>query len=61
LLTGNAANTDPVCEFSPNRVMVDAVLADINSANEHPCGWTYRINPSPIPRIGRNAEARRSG
>ncbi len=29
LLTGNAANTDPVCELSPNRARVDAVLRDL--------------------------------
>jgi pyrroloquinoline quinone biosynthesis protein E len=45
LLTGNAANTDPVCELSPNRAIVDAVLHDINSAAEQACGWTYRVNP----------------
>src|SRR5690349_15427686 len=45
LLTGNAANTDPVCEFSPNRVMVDTVLDEINSSSDHACEWTYRTNP----------------
>jgi pyrroloquinoline quinone biosynthesis protein E len=46
LLTGNAANTDPVCEFSPNRARVDAVLHEINSCNR-PRDWTYRNNPKP--------------
>src|SRR5437868_14039902 len=32
LLTGNAANTDPVCELSPNRALVDEVLRDPNSS-----------------------------
>jgi len=45
LLTGNAANTDPVCEFSPNRTLVDAVLRDINSSSDHGRDWTYRSNP----------------
>ena len=46
LLTGNAALTDPVCEFSPNRARVDAVLREINSCNR-PHDWTYRSNPKP--------------
>jgi pyrroloquinoline quinone biosynthesis protein E len=45
LLTSNAANTDPVCEFSPNRPHVDAVLRDLNSANGHAPDWVYRFNP----------------
>ncbi len=48
LLTGNAANTDPVCEFSPDRAFVDAVLRDINSSSEHTHQWTYRTNPSAM-------------
>ena len=44
LLTGNAANTDPVCEFSPNREIVDAVLHGVNSPNGKACEWAYRIN-----------------
>jgi pyrroloquinoline quinone biosynthesis protein E len=44
LLTGNAALTDPVCEFSPNRARVDAVLREINSYNR-PRDWIYRTNP----------------
>ncbi len=45
LLTGNAANTDPVCEFSPNRGRVDAVLGEINSSSDYAREWTYRVNP----------------
>ena len=45
LLTGNAANTDPVCEFSPKRAIVDAVLRDINSSSDSAREWTYRVNP----------------
>jgi PqqA peptide cyclase len=47
LLTGNAANTDPVCEFSPNRASVDAVLRDINSSDATR-DWTYRVNPKEL-------------
>jgi pyrroloquinoline quinone biosynthesis protein E len=46
LLTGKAANTDPVCEFSPNRVIVDAVLNDINASSDHAPDWIYRANPT---------------
>jgi pyrroloquinoline quinone biosynthesis protein E len=46
LLTGNAANTDPVCEFSPNRAVVEAVLQNANSLHADPANWTYRTNPT---------------
>jgi pyrroloquinoline quinone biosynthesis protein E len=49
LLTGNAANTDPVCTLSPNRTRVDAVLRDINSSKGHVHDWTYRVNPRALP------------
>src|SRR5215211_7402269 len=49
LLTGNAANTDPVCELSPNRAIVDAVLRDINSSSDQQCDWIYRTCQSPVP------------
>src|SRR5438477_10333538 len=47
LLTGNAANTDPVCELSPNRALVDEVLRDLDSSTPKAFGadWTYRVNP----------------
>jgi pyrroloquinoline quinone biosynthesis protein E len=48
LLTGNAANTDPVCELSPNRASVDAVLRDVNSSSDHIRDWTYRVNPKTL-------------
>jgi PqqA peptide cyclase len=48
LLTGNAANTDPVCELSPNRARVDAVLHDLNSSSDHIRHWTYRVNPKTL-------------
>ena len=46
LLTGNAAKTDPVCEFSPNRTLVDAVLRETNSSTDRACDWIYRVNPT---------------
>jgi PqqA peptide cyclase len=52
LLTGDAANTDPVCELSPNRAVVDAVLHDSNSPIDRaPRDWTYRVNPTTSPRF----------
>ena len=48
LLTGNAANTDPVCEFSANRGKVDAVLHEVNSAPGSIGDWTYRQNPEQV-------------
>src|SRR5437660_5586345 len=49
LLTGNAANTDPVCELSPNRASVDAVLHELDSLGYHAPAWTYRTNPTWSP------------
>jgi pyrroloquinoline quinone biosynthesis protein E len=51
LLTGNAANTDPVCDLSPNRASVDAVLRDLNSSSDHIRDWTYRVNPKTLPTL----------
>jgi PqqA peptide cyclase len=45
LLTGNAANTDPVCTLSPNRAYVDALLRDLNSSSNHARAWIPRVNP----------------
>src|SRR5436189_2825296 len=49
LLTGNAANTDPVCQLSPDRAVTAAVLCDANSSSDDWPEWTYRTNPSPLP------------
>jgi len=49
LLTGNAANTDPVCELSPNRAAVDAVLREVDSLSNRAPDWTYRTNPKELP------------
>jgi PqqA peptide cyclase len=51
LLTGNAANTDPVCDLSPNRASVDAVLRDLNSSTDRAPDWTYRVNPKTVPTL----------
>jgi len=45
LLTGNAANTDPVCTLSANRAYVDALLRDLNSSSSHARAWMPRVNP----------------
>lgn len=43
LLTGNAANTDPVCTLSPNRHRVDEVLREVESNGDR--DWVFRTNP----------------
>jgi pyrroloquinoline quinone biosynthesis protein E len=37
-LTGDAANTDPVCTLSPNRGMIDAAIA----GSDNPAEYRYR-------------------
>jgi PqqA peptide cyclase len=50
LLTGNAANTDPVCDLSPNRAAaVDIVLREVDSLGYPAPDWTYRTNPTALP------------
>jgi pyrroloquinoline quinone biosynthesis protein E len=46
LLTGDAANTDPVCTLSPNRALVDTVLRDLNLSPVAPPDWAPRMNPA---------------
>lgn len=46
LLTGNAANTDPICTLSPNRVRVDAVLRNLNPSTVGTFDWMPRVNPN---------------
>jgi len=58
LLTGNAATTDPVCEFSPNRTLVDAELREINSSSDHARDWIYRVNPTTSPQFESNRALR---
>jgi pyrroloquinoline quinone biosynthesis protein E len=64
LLTGNAANTDPVCTLSPNRARVDSVLRDVNLTSDHARNWSYRVNPNTLPvsfQSRGTTERRRSG
>ena len=49
LMTGEAANTDPVCDLSPNRASVDAVLRELDSLGDNVSDWIYRINPKVLP------------
>jgi pyrroloquinoline quinone biosynthesis protein E len=52
LLVNDAAATDPVCSLSPNRNMVDAILAVVADAPvamvspENKPEWLYRVNPA---------------
>jgi pyrroloquinoline quinone biosynthesis protein E len=47
LITGNASNTDPVCEFSPHRNRIDEF---IECSNTRPIEtWTFRENPDAAP------------
>lgn len=41
LLAGDAANADPVCEFSPHRAAVDALVEEAERKADPP-GWIYR-------------------
>jgi pyrroloquinoline quinone biosynthesis protein E len=50
LLTGDAANTDPVCTLSPNRASVDAILVDLNQSSSSSHDWTFRVNPKKDSR-----------
>lgn len=45
LITGSAANTDPVCSLAPTRTLIERVLVEANSEHELPT-WQYRINPN---------------
>jgi PqqA peptide cyclase len=51
LLTENATNTDPVCELSPKRALVDAVLRQTNSSTDLAFKWTYRSNPKAFAAL----------
>jgi pyrroloquinoline quinone biosynthesis protein E len=59
LLTGNAANTDPVCDLSPNRAAVDAVLREVDSLGYSAPDWTYRTNPTALAVAATAVAARR--
>ena len=42
ILTGDAANADPVCTLTPQRAIIDAALAE----TEGPVEYTYRVIPA---------------
>jgi pyrroloquinoline quinone biosynthesis protein E len=50
LLIGDAAATDPVCTLTPRRIVVDEIIAAVNSGSTFPATarpeWLYRINPA---------------
>jgi pyrroloquinoline quinone biosynthesis protein E len=52
MLTGDPANTDPVCALSPHRPLVDAALEEIHSTSSQAptLEWRYRQNPFPSVR-----------
>jgi len=52
LISGNAATTDPVCEFSANRTLVDEVLRSVNLSRGRARDWTYRQYPTEISNLG---------
>jgi pyrroloquinoline quinone biosynthesis protein E len=45
LLTGDPKATDPVCALSPNRGVIDRVIASIEEDVIRAGGWTARSNP----------------
>jgi pyrroloquinoline quinone biosynthesis protein E len=52
LLIGNAATTDPVCEFSVNRTLIDEVLRGVNLSSNGAPDWTYRQYSTEISNLG---------
>lgn len=44
LLTGDAGKTDPVCGLSPDRGIVDGILAQLPE-EDGVAGWSMRVNP----------------
>lgn len=49
LITGSAANTDPVCTLSPNRELIESVLRQSNASNRSSKDWRYRTSPKSEP------------
>lgn len=45
LTTGDAARTDPVCELSPDRWLIDAACAETLGSVSDIKTWTFRQNP----------------
>jgi pyrroloquinoline quinone biosynthesis protein E len=51
LLAGDTGATDPVCEFSPHRGRVDALIAEIEGNAARPIIWQHRHeNSAPVAR-----------
>lgn len=48
LLTGDAAKTDPVCTLTPDRVLVDRILAEV-AVSDGTTHWVPRQNPVVAP------------
>jgi pyrroloquinoline quinone biosynthesis protein E len=46
LLSGNAAATDPVCSLSPDRSLVDDLIAATAKRDTGAYQWVYRIDPA---------------
>ena len=53
LVTGDAANTDPVCTLSPHRRFVDDILAQATAmaAAGNPARWVPRQNPPTTANV----------
>jgi hypothetical protein len=52
MYTGDADATDPVCSLAPTRGLIDAVIANVATAQvEADAKWVYRINPSNTPAV----------
>lgn len=49
LLTGNPNNTDPVCDLSSHRHLVEKLLIEVNGSNDEK-PWRLRQNPSATNR-----------
>jgi pyrroloquinoline quinone biosynthesis protein E len=47
LLTGNASNTDPVCDLSAHRYLIEKVVDEVNGLGVEP-QWRFRENPMAI-------------
>ncbi len=50
LLAGDASVTDPVCEFSPHRPQVDAMIAGIETDSAQPPHWQHRHEQPAVQR-----------
>lgn len=51
LLTGKAENADPVCDKTPNRKIVDDIIADASKDKEHPLIFRNTKNSKKISKL----------